>query len=69
MNAEQKAFINTYQYSVANATTKDITEFFDQFPVSPKKRIVVMPAYKWEAIEAAWIVWSAAVKFTKEHTA
>lgn len=69
MNAEQKAFTNAYLYSVANVTTKDISEFFDQFPVSPKKRIVVMPAYKWEAIEDAWIVWGAAVKFTKEQTA
>jgi hypothetical protein len=25
-----------------------------------------MPAYKWDAIEDAWVVWCAAVKFTKE---
>ena len=69
MNAEQKAFANAYLYSMAGVTTPDIAEFFQQFPVSPEKRDVSMPAYKWDAIEDAWVVWNAAVKFNKEQTA
>ena len=69
MNAEQKSFANAYLYSVAGVTTPDFAEFFEQHPVKPADRCVLMPAYKWDAIEDAWIVWNAAVKFTKAQTA
>jgi hypothetical protein len=68
MNAEQKAFSNAYLYSMAGVTMPDFVEFFQQFPISPEKREVDMPAYKWDAIEDAWVVWTAAVKFTKEQS-
>ena len=69
MNAEQKAFSNAYLYSIVNVTMPDFAEFFEQHPVKPADRCVLMPAYKWDAIEDAWVVWNAAVKFTKEQQA
>ncbi len=66
MNAEQKAFSNAYLYSMAGVTMPDFVEFFEQLPISPEKREVDMAPYKWDVIEDAWVVWCAAVKFTKE---
>jgi hypothetical protein len=68
MNAEQKAFANSFKLSMARVTTADIAEYFEQLPVKPADRVVLMPSYKWDEIDDAWDLWRSAVEFTKEQT-
>jgi hypothetical protein len=66
MNKEQNAFAESYKLSMARITRADIQEFFEQLPINPADRCVLMPSYKWDEIDNAWSVWCGAILFTEE---